>query len=1033
MEQSCFKETYLKIATLLVFSLILSLDSCSAQRRVKVQKGPLVRAEGHHITIQCDVSGYQGSPQQNFEWSLFRPDKPTLKIQIISTNDPVFSYAVFGGRVQKNEIYIERLKGDSVLLHITKLQKSDEGTYECATPSTDDVYWGSYSAVTNLTVIPDTLSATLAPQTLDKVEGDSLELLCEVSKETSQHTHVAVTWYIQKGDQNLTVISLTKDFILRSGDSYKQRQTSGDVRLDKIGVTSFKLTISKLQMSDQGDYFCEGAEWIQDLNKSWYGLSSKNTEGTTVNVKSIGNQFLALIKATEVNIIVGGSLEIFCTVEAQNFPERFFSVAWFLNNREIIRIGPNAVPSFHGDYNMRESLGKVVVHKKSERVYVLKMYQIQAEDGGSYYCQAEESEKVSSAAFSTNKSKEITITVHRPQANLKVIIDSSMTEVLEGDSIQFTCDIHTASAAYGQLSITWQMTNNQNQNNDVIGMDQAGIQVTYQPYQERVISNDIRMARVQSNSFTLDIYNAQTSDQGQYACKVMEWEAESNGNWRLIGEYFSDKKAVTIKSLESNFQVTAITRTPTVKYYGTFELQCFIRPVDITHVPASITWKFQPANSNDSYNLVTFTHDTAIKWGNMAENFKGKMIVVKSVSNAVRLSVSRASKLEAGKFLCIAELWGRRNANKWVQKASRTSNILEVKVRPPACLLQLTKQVTTIHRRINDITELECKILARTQNDSQFSVTWLFSKTQGPNVKGKNLLEIDRNNIVQYYGELLTNSQKKMKFQDEKPSSDVYKLMILKTDMNDSGNYYCHVTEWLLDPNNIWYKVGENTSAMTIVKVHTADVNLQLSNNNVTLLGNENAAVELECQIINQTQRQSQFSVTWYFQNADNPDTKETALLKTDQNNILQYFGDLPIDPQKMMKFQNIKTSSNTYKLIIQKVVRSDSGVYFCDVEEWVSAPQDEWVIQGHARSGSTVLQVQIPGATLHSKACASSSLFYFIFIYPFIVILALIVVALYLYLRPKKPQKPINEKSLWTPIETFIDDPKSEEEENIK
>ncbi|XP_020372995.2 immunoglobulin superfamily member 3 [Rhincodon typus] len=1032
MEQSCFKETYLKIGTLLVFSLIFSLDSCTAQRQVKLQEGPLVRAEGHHITIQCDVSGYQGSPVQNFEWSIFRPDKPTLKIQIISSNDPEFPYAVFGERVQKDEIYIERIKGDSVLLHITKLQKSDEGTYECATPSTDNAYWGSYSAMMNLTVVPDTLRATLAPQTLDKVEGDSLKLICEVSKETSQHTHVAVTWYIQKGDQKLTVISLTRDFIIRSGDSYKQREAAGDVQLDKIGVTSFKLTISKLQLSDQGDYYCEGAEWIQDLDKSWNGLSSKNTESTTVNVKSIGNQFLALIKATEVNVNVGGTLEIICTVEAQNFPDRFFSVAWFLNNREIIRFGPNAVPSFHGEYKMRESLGKVMVHKKSDRVYVLKIYQIQVEDGGTYHCQVEENEKISSAAFSTNKSNEITITVQRPQANLKVLINSSTTEVLEGDSIQFACDIHLASAAYGQLSITWQIINNQNQNSDVIGMNRDGIQVTYQPYQERVINSDIRMARVKSNTFTLGIYNAQPSDQGHYACNVMEWEVESDGNWHLIGEYVSDKRAVTIKSLESNFKVTAITRTPTVKYYGTFELQCIIRPIDITHVPASVSWKFQPANSNDSYNLVTFTHDTAIKWGNKAENFKGKMIIVKSVSNAVRLSVSRASKLEAGKFLCIAELWGRHNPNKWVKKASATSNILEVKVGPPACLLQLTKQVTTIYKRINDITELECKILARTQNDSQFSVTWLFSKTQGPNVKGENLLNIDRNSIVRYYGELLTNSQKKMKFQDEKPSSDVYKLMIQKTDVNDSGNYYCHVTEWLLDPNNIWYKVGEDTSAMTIVQVRTADANLQISNNNTTLSSNENAAVELECQIINQTQRQSQFSVTWYFQD-DNPNTKETALLKTDRNNILQYFGDLQIDPQKMMKFQSVKASSNTYKLIIQKAAQSDSGVYFCDVEEWVSSTQNEWVIQGHARSGSIILQVETPGATLHSKACASPSLFYFIFIYPFIVIIALIIVAFYFYLRPKKPQKPINEKSFWTPIETFIDDPKSEEEENVK
>ncbi|XP_067849043.1 immunoglobulin superfamily member 3-like [Heptranchias perlo] len=888
MEQPCFKETPLKIGMFLVFSLILSFDLCTAQRQVKLQEGPLVRAEGRHITIQCDVSGYQQSPEQNFEWSISRPDKPDLKIQIISTKDPNFSYAIYGKRVMNKEIYIERIKGDSVLLHITNLQKSDEGVYECFTPNTDSVYWGSYSAVMNLTVISDTLSATSVPQTLNKVEGDSLELVCEVSKQTSQHTHVAVTWYLQKGDQNLTVISLTRDFVLYSGEAYKQRQASGDVRLDKIGATSFKLTIYKLQTSDQGEFYCEGTEWIQDLDKSWQVMTNKRTEKTTVNVKSIGKKFLALIKATAVNITVGGSLEITCTVEAQNFPDRFFSVAWFLDNNEIIRIGPNAVPSFHGEYEMRETLGKVTVSKKNDRDYVLKMYQIQVEDGGAYHCQVEESEKISSGAFSTKKSNEVTITVQRPQANRNVVISSNTTEVLESDYLQFACGIHSVTAGYGQLSITWQFINKQDLSYDIIGMNQDGTQVTYQPYHERVVNSDVRMARVRSDSFTLVIYNALTSDEGQYACQVMEWAAESNGNWQLIGDYVSGNMTVTIKSLESSFAVTAITRTPSVRYYGTFELQCFIRPSHLTYVSVSVSWKFQPANSNDSYHLVNFTHDTAIVWGDKVENFKGKAIVVKTVSNTLRLSVSRASKLEAGKFLCIAELWGRHHPNQWVKKASATSNILEVKVRPPASLLQLTKPVRTIQKRTNDITELECRILAQTQNDSEFSVTWLFSKIQEPNVKGENLLNIGRNNIVQYYGELLTDTQKKMKFRDEKTSNGVYKLIIQKTGVDDSGSYYCHVTEWLLDPNSIWYKVGENTSATTTVQVHRAV-------------------------------------------------------------------------------------------------------------------------------------------ATLHSKACASPSLFYFIFIYPFIIFIVLIIFALYFHRRPKKKQKSANEKSLWTPIEPIVGDPKGE------
>ncbi|XP_051871289.1 immunoglobulin superfamily member 3 [Pristis pectinata] len=1019
--------TLVKIEAFLIFYLILPFDLCTAQRQVKLQEGPLIRTEGRHITIQCDVSRTQKSREQNFEWLITRPDRPTFQVQIISTQDSGYSYAMYKRRVETREIYIERINNDSVRLHITNLQKSDEGEYECYTPNTESIYWGTYNAFMNLTVVPDTLRASLVPQVINKVEGDSLELVCEVSKQTPYHTHLSVTWYLRKGDQNIKVISLTRDFILSAGELYKQRWASGDVRLDKVGATSFRLTIHKLQVSEQGQFYCKSVEWIQDQDKSWQELTERQTANVTVNVKSMGKEFLALLTAANVNINVGGSLEITCKVEAQNSAQRFFSVAWFLNDDEIVRIGPNAVLSFHGEYGMRESSGMVAVRKKNDKEYVLKLYQIQVEDGGKYHCQVEESEKAASGAFSSKKSKEIVITVQRPQANLNVVITSNTTEILEGGFLQFACNVHSEAATYGQLSIVWQFKNKQNIKSDVIEMNRDGVQITAEPYREHLIHGDIRMARVGLDVFTLGIYNAWTSDEGLYSCKVTEWAVKANQNWQLIGEYVSNDTAVTIKSLDSIFKVTAMTRTPSARYYGTFELQCLIQPSTLRHLLTAVSWKFQPANSNDSYHLVTFTHDTAILWGDKGLNFKGKMIVTKTASNSVRLSVSRASNLEAGKFLCNAELWQRQHADQWVMKASTTSNILQVVVSPPVSLLELAQQDTTIQRKIGDVIEFDCRISAQTQNDSQFSVTWFFSRSQG---QKEALLNINRNNVIQYYGELHTNDRKRMKFQVEKTSNDLYKLIIERTDATDQGDYYCHVTEWLLDPNNIWYQVGDAASAITTLQVHTPNANLQVSDDNKTVLVNEDADFELECLIINQTGAQSQFSVTWYFQNEE-VKAQQKELLQTDRNNVLQYHGSLKTNFQKL-KFQSAKVSNNNYTLIIRNAALSDSGIYFCKVDEWILSPQNQWAIQGSDQSGLTTLRIQASAPTLHSKACASPFFFYFIFVYPFIIFVALIILAAYFYWNPKKPPKPPQENSLWTPIETIIADPKSDVEASV-
>lgn len=145
------------------------------------------------------------------------------------------------------------------------------------------------------TVIPDSLRVTAIPQTLNKVEHDSLELKCEVSKSTVQHSHVSIAWYRQRGSEApVEIISLSRDFVLRAGSAYAQRQATGDVRLDKVGETTSKLTIYNLHPSDQGEFYCEAAEWIQDPDDSWYAMTRKRSQGTIVNVQATGQCLLCL-------------------------------------------------------------------------------------------------------------------------------------------------------------------------------------------------------------------------------------------------------------------------------------------------------------------------------------------------------------------------------------------------------------------------------------------------------------------------------------------------------------------------------------------------------------------------------------------------------------------------------------------------------------------------------------------------------------------------------------------------------------------
>lgn len=133
-------------------SLLTSIAGVAvAQRLVTVQSGPLIRTEGSHVTIWCNVTGYKEGVEQDFEWSMYLPSAPDREIRIVSTAQQNYAYAVYSQRVNSKEIYVERLSRDSAVLHITKVQANDQGLFECYTPNTDGRYLGSYSARTNLT------------------------------------------------------------------------------------------------------------------------------------------------------------------------------------------------------------------------------------------------------------------------------------------------------------------------------------------------------------------------------------------------------------------------------------------------------------------------------------------------------------------------------------------------------------------------------------------------------------------------------------------------------------------------------------------------------------------------------------------------------------------------------------------------------------------------------------------------------------------------------------------------------------------
>ncbi|KAM4560994.1 immunoglobulin superfamily member 2-like [Fundulus diaphanus] len=266
---------------------------CEADVNTEIQPGPLYRVLGSRLSISCSTSGFPNEDSdKDFQFYMASPARPTHFLNIISTADPDFGYARFLQRIAADDISLTRVDPNSVIFEIKNLRKEDEGEYECSAVKPRSILNGVFSVKAVVKVIDNSLSVTSGESatSLSYNEGEALTLTCQASTNTIQHVHLSFIWYLRKDGtkEAKPIISLDKDFTLTPGQGFEQRYREEAIRLDKLGEAEYRLQMTKLELSDQGQIYCQAQEWIQDPDRSWYMIAEKDAEEITLTVKPKG-------------------------------------------------------------------------------------------------------------------------------------------------------------------------------------------------------------------------------------------------------------------------------------------------------------------------------------------------------------------------------------------------------------------------------------------------------------------------------------------------------------------------------------------------------------------------------------------------------------------------------------------------------------------------------------------------------------------------------------------------------------------------
>ncbi|XP_029434838.1 immunoglobulin superfamily member 2 isoform X2 [Rhinatrema bivittatum] len=1007
-------------AALRLMTSLLALGLCASQREVTMEKGPLYRVTGYPITIRCEVSGYQGPSEQNFQWSIYRPSDPQREIQIVSTLRHDFTYALYGARVQRGDIYIERLKGDSALLHITDLLDEDAGDYECHTPSTEERLFGSYSAKMTLFVIPDTLMAIMEPGTFRKLEGDPLELTCEVSKTTFQHTHVSLAWYLQLGDNSTEILSLSRDFVLMAGASYVQRLSSGDIRLDKIGDTVYKLSISKLQPSDQGQFYCQAVEWIQDPERTWKDIARKQSKRAVVTVTSIGRDFAVNMDAGKSSLVIGDPFHVTCSLKVQDLPARLFQVSWLLNNSEIAQLDPHGVPTLiKNEYELRERQGGLSVVRKSKEDYVLKIHHVGLSDEGLYHCEVSEMERTDTGFTVTQSKKSLDafLSIKLLESNLKVSLSSSNPKITEGESLTFHCDARETSST---LSMSWYLTRGKLQREMIANMEQDGSLSVGSSYQQRHVYGLVVVEKMSRSTFALGIYNSLPSDEGRYTCQVTEWSSEAGGRWRKMNDQFQDT-SVTVVPLSLGLTATLITRTPVVQVGSQFDLMCRVSATySMDGVPTSITWQFLPSGMAGDYyqTLVQISHNGTIEWSKTYQHFQTRTMVTKS-----KLRIHRATKREMARYRCEVEVMKRDLGNRWITVATATSTSLMIEVKPQESSLQVSTENKYVEVSSgNAEVEIGCEVLAVSQADHQLAVAWYVQLPLDPGHALK-ILSAGYDGVVTY-GQNFSSPRLRAKYQNDRVSQTLYQLRVLQTDNSDRGTYHCTVEEWMWSEDG-WHKLGQKASGHTTLEFIAED-KLKVNRADSNITAKEGTDVQVNCSLESSAHSSSLFSVAWFHR-------KEESTVKpllTIQHNSMVVYADGDEGTAERLQFNT--PSPGSYSLKLRNIAMEDGGLYYCQIDEWRLGPNGVWSQEGSAFSGYTRLITLPPEYSVLGHVCSSPSLFNFILICPLLIFLLMSAALIYMCVksrhRNKKEIQLKNGEGLWMAMTDPINPAKTDE-----
>ncbi|KAJ8013132.1 hypothetical protein DPEC_G00050120 [Dallia pectoralis] len=749
---------------------------------------------------------------------------------------------------------------------------------------------------------------------LYRVIGYPLTISCNVSGFTNPSAQQDFRFSFYKPNKPDTeILIISTDDPNFGMATHSRRVMDGKITVERRSVTSVLFKVLSLEEGDEGVYECFTPNKEAKFGGKYNDRTSVKVIKDTLTASSIGPASLSLSE--------GDALTLQCLASSNTFQHTHRSVTWYLHGdgeakpRPVISLDRNLIVTPGPGFEQRYRDGFIGLDKVEDARYRLKMSRIEMSDAGSIYCQAQEwiQDTDQSWYSMTQKDAQPTnltvkaIEVAPDTGSMGVKIKVNKPQLQIGERLDVTCTVDVQGMTGQFFSVAWIKDDR-----ELAKIGPTGVLSVAPEYEGQQREGELEVVRMGERTHLLTRQRVTTEDQGVFHCRAWSHEFKNWGSPVGPGQD-SRTELITIKDTESDLAVAMDTQTGNIIEGGELRLICKVTGVKNQ---LSVTWKRRSASvaTGPYSDIISLSQVGVLDVG--AEFKQRKVVTLRPTVDTFVLELSDVTSSDAGTYQCTVTERGA-GANHNVR-----SQIANVEIQSIESLLKVQLASRGAQVTVGGEADLICRVRGP---NVPVNVRWSL-KREGES-SPEDILTLSNTGDISWRGD---QSSYQLTVTTS-PGQVHHKLRIIQASRREAGQYKCEITAF----SQGRYREPQSSNQLA-VSIQTPESALTLTSSPSLLDQSLNTDIHMECSVAKATSESSRFAVTWL---AQKNEQGNQTVLSSDRDAVETLGEGLSTEPRVSMR----RHEGRSFVLTIRQARSSDSGRYFCVVEEWLQAPLGQW------------------------------------------------------------------------------------------